>query len=108
MSQIKLLRLLQERTYFPVGADAPRETDARILVATNQTSTSGVNLDSSHGLYFRLNRTTSRSHRCVSASTIAPAIDTSRTSGPLSGKRKPTPPRSSSATWLPTPSPQRA
>lgn len=36
-SQVKLLRLLQERTYYPLGSDVPRETDARIVVATNRT-----------------------------------------------------------------------
>jgi len=35
-SQVKLLRLLQERTYHPLGSDAPRQSDARILVATNR------------------------------------------------------------------------
>ena len=35
-SQVKLLRLTQEREYFPLGADTPRHTDARIIVATNR------------------------------------------------------------------------
>jgi DNA-binding NtrC family response regulator len=34
-SQIKLLRLLQEGTYYPLGADRPRQSRARIVVATN-------------------------------------------------------------------------
>jgi DNA-binding NtrC family response regulator len=34
-SQIKLLRLLEERTFYPVGSDSPVTTDARIVVATN-------------------------------------------------------------------------
>jgi DNA-binding NtrC family response regulator len=34
-SQIKLLRLLQEREYYPLGADQPRPTSARFVVATN-------------------------------------------------------------------------
>ena len=34
-SQIKLLRLIQEKEYFPLGADVPQMTDARILAATN-------------------------------------------------------------------------
>ena len=35
-SQVKLLRLLQERTYFPLGDDFPRINNARIVVATNR------------------------------------------------------------------------
>lgn len=35
-SQIKLLRLLQEREYFPLGADRPSRTNARLLAATNR------------------------------------------------------------------------
>ena len=35
-SQIKLLRLLQEKEYYPVGSDNIRKSDARIIVATNQ------------------------------------------------------------------------
>jgi DNA-binding NtrC family response regulator len=36
-SQVKLLRLLQEGTYYPIGSDKAKSTDARIIVATNQT-----------------------------------------------------------------------
>lgn len=35
-SQVKLLRLLQEGEYFPIGADQPSQTTARIVVATHQ------------------------------------------------------------------------
>lgn len=35
-SQVKLLRLLQEHEYYPIGADAPRYADARIIVSTNK------------------------------------------------------------------------
>ncbi|MBF0182647.1 MAG: sigma-54-dependent Fis family transcriptional regulator [Magnetococcales bacterium] len=35
-SQVKLLRLLQERKYYPLGSDVPRVSDARILCATNR------------------------------------------------------------------------
>ncbi|HTZ17220.1 MAG TPA: sigma-54 dependent transcriptional regulator [Dissulfurispiraceae bacterium] len=35
-TQVKLLRLIQERTYYPLGSDMPRRSDARILVATNR------------------------------------------------------------------------
>jgi len=34
-SQVKLLRLLQEGEYFPLGADLPKMADVRIIVATN-------------------------------------------------------------------------
>lgn len=34
-SQIKLLRLLQDREYYAIGADDPEFTNARIIVATN-------------------------------------------------------------------------
>ncbi len=35
-SQVKLLRLLQEREYYPLGVDEPKYSDALIIVATNQ------------------------------------------------------------------------
>jgi DNA-binding NtrC family response regulator len=35
-SQVKLLRLLQEREYYPLGSDMVKTSDARIIVATNQ------------------------------------------------------------------------
>jgi two-component system, NtrC family, response regulator HydG len=35
-SQIKLLRLLQEKEYYPVGSDMVRKSDARIVMATNR------------------------------------------------------------------------
>jgi DNA-binding NtrC family response regulator len=35
-SQVKLLRLLQEHEYYPIGADVPRYADARIIVSTNK------------------------------------------------------------------------
>jgi two-component system, NtrC family, nitrogen regulation response regulator GlnG len=35
VSQVKLLRLLQEGTYYPLGADRPRQSRARVVVATN-------------------------------------------------------------------------
>lgn len=34
-SQIKLLRLLQEREYFPLGSDLPQKSNVRILIATH-------------------------------------------------------------------------
>jgi DNA-binding NtrC family response regulator len=35
-SQVKLLRLLQEHEYYPLGIDEPKYSDALIVVATNQ------------------------------------------------------------------------
>lgn len=35
LSQVKLLRLLQEREYYPVGADLVKASTARIVMATN-------------------------------------------------------------------------
>ncbi len=35
-SQVKLLELLERREYYPLGADLPRRTDARFVVATNR------------------------------------------------------------------------
>jgi DNA-binding NtrC family response regulator len=36
VSQVKLLRLLQEGEYLPLGSDLAKRSDARIVVATNQ------------------------------------------------------------------------
>ena len=36
VSQIKLLRLLQEGTYYPLGSDHPRQCKARIITAANK------------------------------------------------------------------------
>jgi two-component system, NtrC family, response regulator HydG len=38
-SQIKLLRLIQEREFYPVGSDVIKKSDARIIVATNRDLT---------------------------------------------------------------------
>jgi DNA-binding NtrC family response regulator len=35
-SQVKLLRLLQDGEFFPLGADIAKHSDARVVVATNQ------------------------------------------------------------------------
>ncbi|MEO5327328.1 MAG: sigma-54 dependent transcriptional regulator [Magnetococcus sp. THC-1_WYH] len=54
-SQVKLLRLLQEKKYYPLGSDLPIKTSARVICATNRNlaqamETSGFRAD----LYFRL------------------------------------------------------
>lgn len=54
-SQVKLLRLMQERTYHPLGSDAPRQSDARILVATNRDIHAMIRAGHfRNDLYFRL------------------------------------------------------
>jgi DNA-binding NtrC family response regulator len=55
-SQVKLLRLLQEREYFPLGSDKPRKLNARIVVATNQNLNESESLGTfRRDLLFRLN-----------------------------------------------------
>jgi len=55
VSQIKLLRLIQEREYFPLGANTPRRTDARIVVATLRDLESAQKEDGfRRDLYYRL------------------------------------------------------
>jgi two-component system, NtrC family, nitrogen regulation response regulator GlnG len=54
-SQVKLLRLLQDGGYYALGADRPRQSRARIIVATNRDVARAV----AHGtfrndLYYRL------------------------------------------------------
>ncbi len=41
-AQIKLLRLIQEREYYPIGTDVPKTTDAKIIVATNRDLQQGL------------------------------------------------------------------
>ena len=54
-SQVKLLRLLQEGTYYPLGADNPRQSSARVIVATNVDIVERVNAGSFRkDLYYRL------------------------------------------------------
>jgi DNA-binding NtrC family response regulator len=54
-SQVKLLRLIQEREYYPVGADLPKSTDTQLVVATNQDLKAGQSVGRFRkDLYFRL------------------------------------------------------
>ncbi len=58
-SQVKLLRLLQEGEYFPLGSDRPKRLAARIIVATHQNlSAKEAAGQFRRDLYYRL-----RTHR---------------------------------------------
>ncbi len=95
-SQVKLLRLVQEGKYYPLGSDVPRLSDARIVVATNKDITSMQERDEFRkDLYYRL-----RTHHIH----IPPLRDRKEDipllvehflekSADELGKKKPTPPR---------------
>jgi DNA-binding NtrC family response regulator len=54
-SQVKLLRLLQDGTFYPLGADRPRQSRARIVCATNCDVAHSVNAGTFRkDLYYRL------------------------------------------------------
>jgi DNA-binding NtrC family response regulator len=54
-SQIKLLRLLQEKEYYPVGSDMVQKSDARVLLATNRDIKKLINEGKfRNDLYYRL------------------------------------------------------
>ena len=54
-SQVKLLRLIQEGEYFPLGADLPKKSDVRIIVSTNRDLKTLLAADKFRkDLYFRL------------------------------------------------------
>src|SRR5262245_39444370 len=55
ISQVKLLRLLQEGTYYPLGADRPRQSRARVVVATNRDVVQDVHAGTfRQDLYYRV------------------------------------------------------
>jgi DNA-binding NtrC family response regulator len=55
VSQVKLLRLLQEGTYYPLGADRPRQSRARVVAATNRDVVQDVQAGRFRkDLYYRL------------------------------------------------------
>jgi DNA-binding NtrC family response regulator len=55
VSQVKLLRLLQDGTYYPLGADRPRQSRARVVVATNRDVVQDVQTGTFRkDLYYRL------------------------------------------------------
>lgn len=54
-SQVRLLRLLEEREYYPLGSDAPRTADARIVCATCHDLEKSVSIGAfRRDLYYRL------------------------------------------------------
>ncbi|MBF0146812.1 MAG: sigma-54-dependent Fis family transcriptional regulator [Magnetococcales bacterium] len=54
-SQVKLLRLLQEKKYYPLGSDLPIKTDARVICATNCNLSQAMEQGNFRAdLYFRL------------------------------------------------------
>lgn len=54
-SQIKLLRLLQEQEYYPVGSDLLKKSNARIVLATNRDLPEMIKAGTfRNDLYFRL------------------------------------------------------
>ncbi len=54
-TQIKLLRLLQDGDYFPVGEDQPRQADIRVIAATSQDLEVRITADHfRRDLYYRL------------------------------------------------------
>jgi DNA-binding NtrC family response regulator len=54
-SQVKLLRLLQDGAFYPLGADRPRQSRARIVCATNYDVAQGVSTGTFRkDLYYRL------------------------------------------------------
>ena len=55
-SQIRLLRLIQEREFYPVGSDTPRKSEARIVCASNKDLKELVASGRfRNDLYYRLN-----------------------------------------------------
>jgi two-component system, NtrC family, nitrogen regulation response regulator GlnG len=54
-SQVKLLRLLQDGSFYPLGADRPRQSRARVVVATNCEVVQAVRARTfRQDLYYRL------------------------------------------------------
>lgn len=54
-SQVKLLRLLQEKEYYPVGSDMVKKSDARIVMSTNRNLQKLISDGKfRNDLYFRL------------------------------------------------------
>jgi DNA-binding NtrC family response regulator len=95
-SQVKLLRLLQEGEYFPLGSDRPKRLKARIIVATHQDLRSKeASGQFRRDLYYRL-----RTHQVLipplreRSGDLPLLVDHFLAEAATSlGKRKPTPPK---------------
>lgn len=95
-SQVKLLRLLQEGEYFPLGSDKPKRLKARVIVATHQDLRSKEEAGQfRRDLYYRL-----RTHQVMlpplreRAGDLPLLIDYFLAEAAASlGKKKPTPPK---------------
>ena len=56
MAQVKLLRLLQQKEYKPLGSTSPRQADIRVIAATNTPIGQALGEGKlRHDLYYRLN-----------------------------------------------------
>jgi DNA-binding NtrC family response regulator len=54
-SQVKLLRLLQEQEYYPVGSDIPKKSSARVIASTNKNVCEAVKRGTfRNDLYYRI------------------------------------------------------
>jgi DNA-binding NtrC family response regulator len=54
-TQVKLLRVLEDGTYYPVGSSTPRKANVRVLAATNRDLTEAIaDRQFREDLYFRL------------------------------------------------------
>ena len=95
-SQVKLLRLLQEGEYFPLGSDRPKRITSRVIVATHQDLTAKLEAGTfRRDLYYRL---------CTHLVRIPPLRERKgdipllldhflEESAKVLGKKKPTPPK---------------
>ncbi|MBJ6799810.1 sigma-54-dependent transcriptional regulator [Geomonas propionica] len=95
-SQVKLLRLLQEGEYFPLGSDVPKRIRARVIVATHQDLTAKQAAGTfRRDLYYRF-----RTHQVhipplrERKGDLAPLLDHFLGEAARAfGKKKPTPPK---------------
>jgi len=96
ISQLKLLRILQEKEYYPMGSDIPIEMDTRIITATNQDLISLMEKRTFRAdLYYRIQTHHIHIPPLRERTSDIPLLlehFLEKTSASL-GKKKPTPPR---------------